>query len=325
MDNNAQNSLAVQPDNTPLLPSGMSIFPLVSEWKAISYMAKTAFSSGLLPRTVKTVEAAITIALKGRELAIPPFQAWSHIHIIEGKPTMSGEIMLAMIYERAPDAEIDFLEISSKACRVKVRRNTKRSWTNFAFTIQDAQNAGLLGKNNWKSYPEAMLQWRVVTKFGRAMFADILMGVSYTPEELGSETDAAGNPVEVKSEVVSTVPRGKAPVEPAKAPETAVSSSQKASEPYRPGFGPFRGMVLAEVDQGILADHVIDLEQKIHDSGKPASPGIKTFLEESHAVLNAEEPALPGQVQKPDGTFGNFREDEWGKDAPSTLGSQEPV
>jgi hypothetical protein len=52
--------------------------------------------------------------------------------------------------------------------------------------MEDAKVAGLLSKDTWKKYPEAMLRARCVAIVARALFPDAIMGASYTPEELES-------------------------------------------------------------------------------------------------------------------------------------------
>src|SRR5689334_6301227 len=78
--------------------SSKDILPAPEEWKTIWSMAKVLVSSRLLPDSVQTPEAATAIILKGRELNIPPMQAFASINIIKGKPTLSAELMAALVY-----------------------------------------------------------------------------------------------------------------------------------------------------------------------------------------------------------------------------------
>ena len=55
-----------------------------------------------------------------------------------------------------------------------------------SFTIDDAERMKLTGKGNWATMPTAMLMARVTSLLGRMLFADVLLGMAYTPEELGA-------------------------------------------------------------------------------------------------------------------------------------------
>jgi hypothetical protein len=51
------------------------------------------------------------------------------------------------------------------------------------WTFEQAKQAGLTGKDNWKNYPRAMLRARVVSEGIRTVFPGVVLGV-YTPEEV---------------------------------------------------------------------------------------------------------------------------------------------
>jgi hypothetical protein len=56
-----------------------------------------------------------------------------------------------------------------------------------SWTMEDAARAKLGGKDVWKQYPRAMLLARATSELARALFADVLGGMRYTPEELGDD------------------------------------------------------------------------------------------------------------------------------------------
>lgn len=177
----------------------ISLFPNESEWAMLKEQATMAVKSGLLPAAVNTPEKAIAIALKGRELGIPPMQAFAHIHIIQGKPTISAELMLALIYKNCPGAVIEYLENGATKCVIRATRPGSKSAV-WAFSIDEAKQAELLTKDSWKKYPAAMLRARAISIMARAVFPDAIMGCSYTPEELGAEVTDEGEIVDVPNE-----------------------------------------------------------------------------------------------------------------------------
>lgn len=168
-----------------------SLFPSAQELATLKEMAQTFISSGLIPKAIDKPEKAIVVMLKGKEAGIPPLQALAHIHVIDGKPGMSAELMLSQLLKHIPGFMHQFLETSNTACRMRVKR-PGGDWQEFAFTMQDAIAAGLAGKGPWRAYPAAMLRARCIAGMARAIGPEALAGISYTPEELGADVDSGG-------------------------------------------------------------------------------------------------------------------------------------
>ena len=212
----SSKSLALKPAKS------ISLFPSAEEWAIIKDQATMLVKSGLLPRAINTPEKAIAIAIKGRELGIPMMQAFSHIHIIDGKPGSSSELILSLITRNCAGSVVDYIEKTDKRCEIEVKRPGRKP-ARFVFTIEDARRAELLGKDNWKKYPGPMLVARAVAQAGRNYFADALMGMSHLAEELGAETDQDGQVIDIptsvptpRPSVAPPPPEVLAPVEPEK-------------------------------------------------------------------------------------------------------------
>lgn len=166
------------------------------DFELIQRQCKAFIRSGLLPDHVWkgfsddiALARAIVIAQKGRELGIPPLQAFASITVIGGKPAMSAELMLALIYQRCPGAKVTYRTPPEKqqAEAEFVFQRPKGDAQTFRFTLEDAQRAGITNNPTWKKYPAAMLRARCVSAGARAVFPDCIMGC-YTPEELGQES-----------------------------------------------------------------------------------------------------------------------------------------
>lgn len=141
--------------------------------------------SGFLPTAVNTAEKALAIILTGNELGIPPMQALRQIHVIQGKPTMSVELMLGFAYSRIPGFICEVLESNNTHCVVKMSRPNHTPYTH-TFTMEDARNLGLTGKDNWKKQPAVMLRWRCISAALKVVAPDAISGL-YTPEELNPD------------------------------------------------------------------------------------------------------------------------------------------
>jgi len=177
------------------------VLPSGSVWSVMKSQAGELIKSNFLPTHIKTPEQAMMIILKGRECGVPPIQSLSQIAVIQGKPTQSAELMLAMILAKFPKTKLSYPERSSKICTIKVQR-PGCDWSVFTYTIEDAEAAGLLNKDSWRKYPRAMLHARCVSEMARSLYPDAISGISYTPEELGAEVNDEGEVIEVVSEKV---------------------------------------------------------------------------------------------------------------------------
>lgn len=175
----SQRNLAVIPNETPT-----ALMPSTSEWSLMREMAKSLLPTGFLPNTIKTPEQAVAIMLKGRELNVPPMYALSNIVVVQGKPSCSAELMLALV-QREHGLDAMWVEESTNdRCTVSYRAG--KGTKSYTFTIKDAEQAGLFKNAVWKSYPAAMLRARCISAVARMAFPGAIGGM-YTPGELGDD------------------------------------------------------------------------------------------------------------------------------------------
>lgn len=168
----------------------------VNEWAVLKEQCSMLVRSGFLPTSVKTPEQAIAIALKGRELGVAPMQAFAQINVIQGKPAISAELQLALIYRNVPGAKVDFESLTNEGCSLITQRPGHKP-VRISFDKKDAESAQLLGKDNWKKYPRAMYRSRAISEMARTVYPDAIMGCSYTAEELGAITNEDGDVIEM--------------------------------------------------------------------------------------------------------------------------------
>lgn len=148
-------------------------------WHLSQRIAQTEFVPTALRGRPEAVMAAILV---GHEAGISPMQSLAKIHIIEGRPAFSAELMRGLIFAAGHEFWIE--ESSSTRCVVGGKRAGSERETRVTWTLDDAQRAGLKGKKVWQSYPTAMLLARATAALARAVFPDVLAGLSYTAEEL---------------------------------------------------------------------------------------------------------------------------------------------
>jgi len=165
-------------------------------------VAETLSKSGVIPNIYKGKPEDIFVAMAmGYQLGFPIEQALQDIAVINGRPCLWGDGLMALVLVHPECEDIEELAIYSGQvvtgyiCTVKRKGHKPHFKT---FTIQDATNAGLLSKGGvWKNYPERMLQLRARAYALRDKFADALRGLRQAEVE---EDDARI----IESEVVSS-------------------------------------------------------------------------------------------------------------------------
>lgn len=178
------------------------------EWQALNYQSMITYANGLiksgfLPSAIKTPEQAVAIIMTGRELDIPPMQALRQINVIQGKPTVSPELMLSLARTRISGFVCNILESTNDICKIEFLRPNHKPLIQ-SFTIDDAKKSGLSSKDNWQKQPSVMLRWRCIAAGLRLIAPEAIMGC-LTHEEMApsSEVDyTTGEVVNLKPEAV---------------------------------------------------------------------------------------------------------------------------
>ena len=182
-------------------PRELQVRPISNSFTEMMELAKTLLGSGFLPRSIRTPAQAVAIILKGREVGIPEMEALQSIHVIEGKPTLSAELMLALCKRRV-GMTAHVMESTDLRCQIKFSRPDNEPHIE-TFTMDDAVKLGFAKKDNYGKQAATMLRWRCVSKGCRFYAPDALSGISYTPDELGATVNDHGEyiDVEVKHDV----------------------------------------------------------------------------------------------------------------------------
>lgn len=170
-----------------------SLLPSQATLQTMLTLADQLYRSTLLPAHIKSGAAALAVIQNGLELGLPPMYALRKTAIVQGKPTIESEVMLALIYHHHGDEAVQWVRHDDQAAVLRYKRRGASEHREFSFTIEQAKAAGLTGKDTWKSYPGAMLRARCISAMARIAFPDVIAGL-YTAEELGATVavDATG-------------------------------------------------------------------------------------------------------------------------------------
>lgn len=213
-------------------------------------IAETLSKTGLVPVSIKGKKDDIfAILVMGAEIGIKPMQALQSINVIQGKPTISPSLMMAMIRGRLPNCVIDIKQNeAAKSVTCKTARS-KEDLSDGLFyeavwDMARAERMGLTIKDNYIKQAKTMLTWRAVAESCRMTFPDIIMGL-YAPEEF-QNFDGRELPSEVPKAQLKNMMDEDFPI-----PE----EEKIVGDLYRMQHGKFRGEQLIDMDREVLADY----------------------------------------------------------------------
>jgi hypothetical protein len=145
--------------------------------------------SGMFPQIRDAAQAFVKI-MAGRELGFGPFASMKGVHVIQGNTALSASLIAARVKAYANGKyNYKVLRWDGEECSIEFYEDGKPCGPPSTFTLKDAQQAKIAGKDNWKNYPRNMLFARAMTNGARLYCADAFMGSVYTPEEMGVEVD----------------------------------------------------------------------------------------------------------------------------------------
>lgn len=258
----------------------------------IRYIASTE----VVPKHLRgRPEAMLAVILKGRSLGFDDIQALDSIDFIDGKATLSGEAMVALV--RSKGHSITWELVPGDKCTARGKRLDSGDEAQIVWTVAMAKEAGLWGRGAWKGYPDVMLTWRAVSQLCRFLFADVLRGVSYTPEEAtevaerGHVTETVANLPALEETTIRTEPLS-GPSE-AQLNRIAALEQRFPDEGYRVVLrGVFGVEMASELHQSAAGEYEAMLEQAAPPQDSAEEPSGAEPVHESVEAGAVDEAGL---------------------------------
>lgn len=145
--------------------------------------------SDMVPKDFKGKPGNCLVAIQwGMEIGLKPLQAMQNIAVINGRPSLWGDAVIALV-RSSPLCESIIEEDDGRTatCRVKRRGEPEQSRS---FSMDDAKAAGLLGKQGpWTQYPKRMRQMRARAFAVRDVFPDVLKGLPVAEEVMDTPSE----------------------------------------------------------------------------------------------------------------------------------------
>jgi hypothetical protein len=210
---NANVPAQVAKERTPVVAGGQVAALIPQSMEEAFRVANAIASSGLAPRGLDRPEQVLVAIMAGAELGLAPFQSLQSFAIVNNRPTLWGDGLMAVArsggvkvrewLEGEGDARVAYCEVTRPDGEVIQR----------SFSVAQAKKAGLWGKQGpWTQYPERMQQMRARAWALRDGCADMLRGFQvreevedYEPGPSSSARAAAGTGMRARLEARQAV------------------------------------------------------------------------------------------------------------------------
>ena len=155
-------------------------------------------NSEIVPKDYQKKPGNILVAMQwGAEIGLQPLQAMQNIAVINGRPSLWGDAVLALVRSSGLLEQFEETQTDDVATCI-VKRKGHKAVTK-TFSKEDAKRAGLLTKQGpWSQYPRRMMQMRARGYALRDEFTDILKGFGVAEEERDKEIDVTPEPSNIK-------------------------------------------------------------------------------------------------------------------------------
>lgn len=165
-------------------PGKMSI-PELKELAAL-YVESGMFAD------LKNVAQAVVKIKAGEDLGFSPHVSLAGIHFFQGRAVI-GANLLASLIKDSGKYEYKILKHDKTICSLEILQKVDGEWrvmgVPVTYSIEDAKDAGLTGKDVWKKFPQDMLFAAAIRQAARRYCSDILRGTP-TLEYYGQEEAA---------------------------------------------------------------------------------------------------------------------------------------
>lgn len=281
--------------NVVQLKAGGQISPIIPQTiEEVFRLSQGIAASGLAPQGMNTPEQITVAILTGLEIGLPPMFAIQKIAVINGRPSIWGDAVPALLWSRGfklrewiegeDDARVAHCEVTrpdgSKIERTYSVQQAKKAglWQTQEKVKRKSKEGGYYEKDNdspWFRFQERMLPMRARGYACRDGAADVLSGL-YLREELD---EPMRDITPAKNEIleIPDIP------DVSQIADTPASSAPEASqdEPLADGEG-----FLAKLEEDIaLCTSVMDLEEVAANNADMIARLSKSQKEKAEAML----------------------------------------
>lgn len=152
--------------------------------------ARVVAVGDMLPAAYRGKPANVLVAMGlGRAMGLSPAEALYRIHVIQGRPTASAELIAANVRKAGHRLRVSGDETQARA--TIIRSDDPEFEFESVWNLDRARKLDLANKDGWKKQPGTMMRWRAVTEVARLACPEALYGVAYVADEIGESVQAA--------------------------------------------------------------------------------------------------------------------------------------
>lgn len=154
----------------------------------VTDLAERLSKSSLLPKSMqgKMPDVLVTI-LAGQEMGLSPMASLRNFHVVEGRPILSADGMVALVLGSGKAAYFRRAAESDTSVTYETLRHGDDKVRTCTWTADMIKKAGLNTKDNHRLFGRQMLAARAKAELARDVYPDVLAGV-YTSDEIPDVT-----------------------------------------------------------------------------------------------------------------------------------------
>lgn len=241
-----QQAIAVRA-SVAMTANGVSLANLDDLYRFAQYVAASPFA----PKDFKDPVSIVVAVQYGFELGLSPMAALQNIAVINGRPSVYGDVMLALV--RASGLLENIRETvtgeGDKMVATCVVKRFGEDEHEEVFSMQDAILAKLPERNpTYKTYPKRMLKFRARGFALRDKFGDVLKGLISREEamDMGEDKPAPRPVVSLKDRLKAGTEAGQ--------PIDAIDADEIPSPPVEPEPSDALPFDAPDARESLLAD-----------------------------------------------------------------------
>jgi hypothetical protein len=167
-------------------------------------LAEVLAKSTLIPDALRNkVPDVVVSILAGQELGLSPMAAIRGVHVVQGKPVLSADTMVALVLSSGLAEYFQCVEDTDARVTYETKRRGAPATQRASWTTEDTKRAGLNTKDNWRLYTRSMMKARAKAILARDAYPDVLAGV-YDSDEIHQAATPPAPVVDVEdAEIIS--------------------------------------------------------------------------------------------------------------------------